>query len=157
MTAPPTALRGGPRRRFLRAAVALLALGAGLPAQAAELLGFDSLYKANTVLGLVFAERTLALRGQRVRLRGYMAPPLKPESTFFVLTREPVAICPFCSSDAEWPLDIVVIYASRTVIPTDFSQRIEVEGRLEAGSFTDPVTGFVSQLRLREATFRPLH
>lgn len=125
-------------------------------ARAAELLTFDGLYKSNTVRGLQFADRTLALKGQTVRLRGYMAPPLKPESNFFVLTREPVAICPFCSSDAEWPVDIVVIYASKTVIPTNFSERIEVEGTLEVGSFIDPKTGFVSQLRLRDSVFHRL-
>ncbi|KAF7598290.1 MAG: hypothetical protein CGU28_13175 [Candidatus Dactylopiibacterium carminicum] len=141
---------GGTRRRFL---LALSALAASPLLRAAELLRFDGLYKSNTVLGLQFAERTLALKGETVRLRGYMAPPLKPESNFFVLTREPVAICPFCSSDAEWPVDIVVIYASKTVIPTSFSERIEVEGKLEVGSYTDPVTGFVSQLRIRDAVF----
>jgi len=125
--------------------------------QASELLTFDGLYKSNTVLGLKFADRTLALKGQTVRLRGYMAPPLKPESNFFVLTREPVAICPFCSSDAEWPVDIVVVYASRTVIPTNFSERIEVEGTLEVGSFIDPKTGFVSQLRLRDSVFHKIN
>jgi hypothetical protein len=31
---------------------------------------------------------------------------------------------------------------------------IEVEGVLEYGSWTDPDTGFVSLLRLRDATFR---
>ena len=124
---------------------------------AAELLTFDGLYKSKTVLGLKFADRTLALKGQVVRLRGYMAPPLKPESNFFVLTREPVAICPFCSSDGEWPVDIVVVYASKTVIPTNFSERIEAEGLLEVGSFIDPKTGFVSQLRIRDAVFRTIN
>lgn len=148
---------GGARRRFLRA---LGALGAGalVPcAQASELLSFDGLYASNGVLGLKFSERTLAQKGKSVRLRGYMAPPLKPESSFFVLTREPVAICPFCSSDAEWPVDIVVVYAARTVIPTNFSERIEVEGTLEVGSSIDATTGFVSQLRLRDALFRKIN
>ncbi|WP_018605499.1 hypothetical protein [Uliginosibacterium gangwonense] len=144
---------GGARRRFL---LSLAALCMAPMARAAELLTFDGLYKSNTVLGLKFADRTLALKGQTVRLRGYMAPPLKPESNFFVLTHEPVAICPFCSSDAEWPVDIVVIYASKTVIPTNFSERIEVEGTLEVGSFIDPKTGFVSQLRLRDSVFHKL-
>ena len=128
-----------------------------LSVQASELLTFDGLYKSNTVLGLKFADRTLALKGQTVRLRGYMAPPLKPESNFFVLTHEPVAICPFCSSDAEWPVDIVVVYADKTVIPTNFSVRIEVEGTLEVGSFIDPTTGFVSQLRLRDSVFHKIN
>ncbi|MDO6388151.1 hypothetical protein [Uliginosibacterium sp. 31-12] len=144
---------GGSRRRFFFGLAVLLASPL---LRAAELLSFDGLYKSNTVLGLKFAERTLALKGQSVRLRGYMAPPLKPESKFFVLTREPVSICPFCSSDAEWPVDIVVIYASKTVVPTNFSERIEVEGTLEVGSHTDPATGFVSQLRIRDASFNKL-
>ena len=140
----------------MRLFTCLLALCLALPLQAAELLRFDQLYAAQTVLGVKFSPETLALQGKAIRMRGFMAPPLKPESNFFVLTREPVAICPFCSSDAEWPLDIVVIYAKTTVVPTSFSERIEVEGRLEVGSFIDPVTGFVSQLRLREAVFRSL-
>jgi hypothetical protein len=144
---------GHSRRRFLLGSAALLVSPL---ASASELLTFDGLYKSNTVLGLKFADRTLAQQGKSVRLRGYMAPPLKPESQFFVLTREPVAICPFCSSDAEWPVDIVVVYASKTVIPSNFSERIEVEGRLEVGSFVDPQTGFVSQLRLRDSVFHKL-
>lgn len=144
---------GGSRRQFLFRLAALLASPL---ASAAELLSFDGLYKSNTVLGLKFSERTLELKGRSVRLRGYMAPPLKPESNFFVLTREPVAICPFCSSDAEWPVDIVVVYAARTVIPSNFSTRIEAEGTLEVGSFIDAKTGFVSQLRLRDALFHKL-
>jgi hypothetical protein len=148
---------GGSRRRFLLGLVlSVTALGSPL-LHASELLTFDGLYKSNTVLGLKFADRTLALKSQTVRLRGYMAPPLKPESKFFVLTREPVAICPFCSSDAEWPVDIVVIYASKTVLPTNFSERIEVEGALEVGSFIDPATGFVSQLRIRDAVFHKIN
>ena len=145
---------GGTRRRFLLGLVALLASPL---AHASELLSFDTLYKSNGILGLKFSERTLAQKGQVVRLRGYMAPPLKPESNFFVLTREPVAICPFCSSDAEWPVDIVVVYTARTVIPINFSERIEVEGTLEIGSSIDAKTGFVSQLRLRDAVLHKIN
>jgi len=145
---------GGKRRHFLFWLATLLASPL---ASAAELLSFDALYQSNTVLGLRFAARTLELKGRSVRLRGYMAPPLKPESNFFVLTREPVAVCPFCSSDGEWPVDIVVVYASKTVIPSNFSERIEVEGTLEVGSFIDPVSGFVSQLRLRDSVFHKLN
>jgi hypothetical protein len=121
---------------------------------AAETLSFDGLYQSVGVLGLRYSDRALALRGQQVVMRGYMAPPLKPESRFFVLTREPVAICPFCASDAEWPVDIVVIHLKETLSPRNLSQRIEVAGRLEIGSWTDPQTGFVSQVRLRDAELR---
>ena len=43
-------------------------------------------------------------------MRGFMAPPLKAEAKFFVLTEIPMSICPFCSSDADWPDNIVVVY-----------------------------------------------
>jgi hypothetical protein len=128
-----------------------------LPARAADNmsldshLSFDSLYKSVGVLGTQYSERAKLLKGKIVRMRGYMAPPLKPESRFFVLTREPVAVCPFCSSDAQWPSDIVVIYLKATLGPVDFSQRIEVAGKLEMGSWTDPDTGFVSQVRIVDA------
>jgi len=114
-------------------------------------LSFDSLYKSVGVLGTQYSERAKLLKGKVIRMRGYMAPPLKPESRFFVLTREPVAVCPFCSSDAQWPSDIVVIYLKATLGPVDFTQRIEVTGKLEMGSWTDPETGFVSQVRIVDA------
>ena len=120
-------------------------------AEAAETLSFDGLYESIGVLGIRYSERALFLKGQAVRMRGFMAPPLKPESKFFVLTREPVAVCPFCASDAEWPVDIVVVYLKKTLAPVDFQLRISVEGRLEIGSWTDPHTGFVSQVRIVDA------
>jgi hypothetical protein len=114
-------------------------------------LTFESLYKSIGVLGIQYSDQAKALKGKEVRMRGYMAPPLKPESTFFVLTREPVSVCPFCASDAQWPVDIVVIYLKGTLAPVNFSQRIEVRGTLEMGSWTDPHTGFVSQVRIVNA------
>ena len=123
-------------------------------AQRGGVLTFDDLYEASGVLGLKFAPKMLALKGQSVRMQGYMAPPLKPESDFFVLTRQPVTICPFCSSDADWPTDIVVVYLQRAASPTRFSDPIEVIGTLEVGSWTDPQTGFVSQIRLVQSGFR---
>lgn len=145
-------LAGGLGHRFLPFLLIVFAL----PAFASEQLGFDAVYKTNGVLGLKFAERTLALKGQTIRMRGFMAPPLKPESKFFVLSRQPIALCPFCSSDAEWPVDIVVVYLKNTVSPTGFADRIEVEGRLELGSWTDPQTGFVSQMRLVDANLKKI-
>lgn len=138
---------GLPRRAFLY--LPLLALPQW--AWAAEALNFESLYKSVGVLGIKYSDRAIALKGRKIRMRGYMAPPLKPESKFFVLTREPVSVCPFCASDAEWPVDIVVIYLRGVLAPVNFSQRIEVEGVLEIGSWTDPQTGFVSQVRIVDA------
>lgn len=142
-----------PRRAFL-----LLPLACVVPlARAVDAISidtrltFDTLYKSVGVLGIQYSEQAKALKGKEVRMRGYMAPPLKPDSKFFVLTREPVAVCPFCASDAQWPVDIVVIYLQDTLAPVDFSRRIEVTGTLEMGSWTDPQTGFVSQVRMVNA------
>lgn len=140
---------------------AALAAGLGMPAIAAlprpgwaaasERITFDGLYKSFGVLGLAFDDRVVALKGRDVRMSGYMAPPLKPESNFFVLTREPLAICPFCQSDADWPVDIVVIYLRSRAALAPAGALTEVSGRLELGSWTDPETGFVSQIRLVQA------
>ena len=76
------------------------------------------------------------------------------ESSFFVLTREPLAICPFCQSDADWPVDILVIYLAKATPLITAGARVMVTGRLEVGSWTDPESGFVSQIRLRDAYYR---
>ena len=143
----------GPRlpRRALLAAPLLLVPA---DAQAAEQLGFDDLYAGWAVTGLRFSDRAKSLAGQTTSMSGFMAPPLKAEADFFVLTREPLSMCPFCSSDAEWPPDIVVAYLRREAQPTAPNVVIEVTGTLELGSWTDTATGFVSQARLRGARFR---
>ena len=119
----------------------LMAVAIALPATAYALdvasLQFDQLYKSFGVRGYEFSDTLMVLKDNPVAMRGYMAPPLKPESHFFVLTGQPLALCPFCQSDADWPADIVV-----------------VSGKLDVGSWTDPETGFVSQIRIVDASFR---
>jgi hypothetical protein len=142
------------RRRWLGAGLALAALGAaGGRAMAAgelPLLRFDELYGGISPRGLQFSARVLALRGQIVQMRGYAAPPLRADAKFLVLTRQAMAVCPFCASDADWPADILVVYCREpSLIPG--GALLLARGRLEAGSAVDPDTGFVSQLRLREA------
>jgi hypothetical protein len=141
------------RRTFLFSTLVLATpmVGAADATGVDNLLSFDSLYKSVGVLGTVYSDQAKALKNKEVRMRGYMAPPLKPESKFFVLTREPVAVCPFCSSDAQWPADIVVVYLRDTLAPINLSRRIEVTGTLEMGSWTDPQSGFVSQVRIVDA------
>lgn len=136
------------RRAWLGGTAAAATLAAGPARAAAPALAFGDLYARFDVLGLAFSDRVKALAGAEVAMRGYMAPPLKPESDFFVLTREPLAICPFCQSDADWPLDIVVVYLRGAVPMAPAGARLVVTGRLEVGSWTDPETGFVSQVRL---------
>jgi hypothetical protein len=133
--------------------IAALPLLSGMAHAAVEALTFDELYEAQGVLGLKFSERVKALAGQTVSMRGFMAPPLKAEAKFFVLTEIPMALCPFCSSDADWPDNIVVVYLDEKQTFVQANAPIEVQGTLEQGSWTDPETGFVSLLRLRHATF----
>ncbi|WP_425514881.1 hypothetical protein [Ancylobacter lacus] len=137
----------------LLGALPLLALARPARAAAATPLGFGDLYGAVSVLGLSFSDKVKALAGQPVTMRGFMAPPLKAEADFFVLTEIPMSICPFCSSDADWPDNIVVVYLDRAQTFEQANRMIEVTGRLEVGSWTDPHTGFVSLLRLVGARF----
>lgn len=145
------------RRRIVAGVIALAAAGRSLgpgPALAADIITFEGLYKSFGVLGLEFSDRLTSLKGGEVLIRGYMAPPLKAESDFFVLTREPLAICPFCQSDADWPLDILVVYLKGMSPLVQAGARVSVAGRLDLGSFTDPKTGFVSQIRIVDAGYQ---
>ncbi len=142
------------RRSLPRRALLAAPLLAPRRAHAADRLRFDDLYSGWSVTGLRFSERAQALAGHAATVAGFMAPPLKAEADFFVLTREPLSMCPFCSSDAEWPPDIVVAYLRHDAQPTAPNEVIEVTGQFELGSWTDPATGFVSQARLRNASFR---
>ena len=141
------------RRAFLVGAFGLCLFASFSVAHAADSIAFDGLYKSFGVRGMEFSDRLAALRGKAVSIEGYMAPPLKPESNFFVLTREPVALCPFCQSDAEWPVDIVVIYLRSTAALVSAGDKVSVSGRLEVGSWIDPQTGFVSQIRIVDASY----
>lgn len=116
-------------------------------------LTFDQLYGSVGVLGLTFSDKVKQLAGQTVTMRGFMAPPLKAEAAFFVLTEIPMALCPFCSSDSDWPDNILVVYLDEKQTFVQPNAVIEVKGVLEFGSWTDPETGFVSLLRLRNASF----
>jgi len=102
---------------------------------------------------LSFSEFAMARAGKRVSVTGFMAPPLKAESRFFVLTKRPLTVCPFCDSDADWPDDILAIYTKRTVRVMPFNIRIRTDGRLELGTYKDPETGFVSRVRLVDSSY----
>lgn len=129
---------------FLTAFVLLL--GAA-PAEAEE-LSFDEIYSAYSADGLTFSDKTLSLEGGTVTVSGYMAPPLTPTIHFFVLTEVPMSVCPFCSSDADWPDNIIVVKADDPITALPYDTPITVTGTLEIGSETDEETGFVSQLRV---------
>ena len=112
-------------------------------------LNFENMYdSSSSSRGLRFSDLFLSGDGKTVQLSGYMAPPLKPVFHFFVLSKNPMSICPFCSSDADWPEDIVVVYVEDGAKSVANDTRLTVTGRLELGSYTDEETGFVSQARI---------
>ena len=123
---------------------------------AADALRFQDLYGSFGPLGFQFSKAALELRGRSVVIEGFLAPPLKPLARFFVLCARPVALCPFCQSDADWPEDIIVVYpVGRSTWPARAtSDTVQVAGVLELGSKVDPDTGFVSQARIVGATVR---
>ena len=139
------------KRRFvLQSLPAALIAGPGLARAAGDaVMKIRDLYNKD----LSFSDMALAHDGARVTFTGFMAPPLKAESRFFVLTKQPMSVCPFCETEAEWPDDIVAVYAKRTVKVIPFNVRIEVTGRLELGSFRDAETGFVSKVRIADAIY----
>lgn len=142
------------RRRIIAAGLySLAAFPLKVVAAAASVLTFDTLYENFGVLGLKFSSQVLALKDQAISISGYMAPPLRAESDFFVLTKNPLSICPFCQSDADWPLDIIVVYLSEASPLVTAGAKVTVTGTLDIGSYVDPESGFVSQLRVRKASY----
>lgn len=138
------------RRQFVLGALSCPAIAtAALPAIAEDTIRLRDLYNKD----LSFSDYALAREGQRVSVSGFMAPPLKAETNFFVLTNRPLAVCPFCESEAEWPDDILAIYSKRIIEVISFNTRIVTRGRLELGAFTDPETRFVSRVRLIDAIY----
>jgi len=103
---------------------------------------------------LSFSDAALSAEGGRLTVEGFMAPPLKADSVFFVLTKRPMAVCPFCEPGMPWPDDILAVYAKRIVDVVPFNVPIVVEGVLELGDEVDPELGFYSKVRLTDATFR---
>ena len=135
------------RRAAAGACLALAALVAPFAASA-ESLSFSELYSDWSAAGLVLSDKAGSLEGGTVTMTGYMAPPLTPTIRFFVLTEVPMSVCPFCSSDADWPDNIIVVKVSDPVTALPYDAPISVTGTLEIGSEIDEETGFVSQLRI---------
>src|SRR5688500_16434204 len=93
------------------------------------------------------------LKGKRVSIQGFMAPHLKVDSDFFILSNTPVETCPFCASEGDW-IDSIIFVRMRTKQEAiDPGTLILVEGTLEVGPARDEATGFVSKVRLTNAEF----
>lgn len=138
-------------RRFLASLFLSITMSIALEANAAS-LDFSDMYSGASSEGLVFSDTLNSLNGSEVTMTGFMAPPLKPSINFFVLTETPMAVCPFCSTDADWPYNMVVVYVNGSVDALPYDQEVTVTGTLDLGSYVDGDTGFVSQVRLLEAT-----
>lgn len=117
---------------------------------------FHEMYGSVSSLGITFSDKLNNANGHRVSMIGFMAPPLKPTIQFFVLTKEPMSICPFCSSDADWPNDIVVVRLSEPVTSLPFDRPIRVTGQLDLGTQIDEETGFVSLVRIQADTLEEI-
>lgn len=111
-------------------------------------ISFEELYSGASSWGLQISPKTQELAGKKVVMEGFMAPPLKPTISFFVLTQVPMSVCPFCASDADWPANIVVVKVPKAVTALPYDSPIKVTGRLEIGSEVDAETGFVSMIRI---------
>ncbi len=141
------------RRLFLSLLPALplaAALPGGLRAQDPDAaIRLRDLYNRD----MSFSDLALANEGQRITIAGFMAPPLRAESNFFVLTKMPMAVCPFCEPGMPWPVDILAVYAKRVIDVVPFNVPLETSGLLELGDYVDPELGFYSKVRLTDAIY----
>lgn len=139
-------------RRFLITSLPLAGVALGLPAR---LRAQDGIIKLRDLYNrdMSFSDLALSNEGARVTIAGFMAPPLKADSNFFVLTKMPMAVCPFCEPGTPWPDDILAVYAKRVVNVVPFNVPLETTGVLELGEYIDPELGFYSEVRLSDATY----
>jgi hypothetical protein len=129
--------------------LSVLLLYAAALAQATPIpLKFSELYSKISAQGVELSPKLQASNGKRVEMIGYMAPPLKVNIDFFVLGSKPMAECPFCTSAADWPSDIVLVLFRDGRTVRFASGAVRVRGRLELGVKEDPDTGFVSLIRI---------
>ena len=135
------------RRTLLRTALATPLLTAA-PALAGNPYRIRDLYTGRALSPLAMEQQ-----GNRLEFTGYMAPPLKAETRFFVLTNIPMSVCPFCETEAEWPNTILAVHTKRVVTVVPYNVRLTVRGALDLGAHRDQETGFLSLVRLTDATY----
>ncbi|MEG4642908.1 hypothetical protein VB636_08900 [Paracoccus sp. APAP_BH8] len=117
-------------------------------------LDFDELYSKIGVLGLEFSPKLADLAGQRVRMRGYLAPAYHGDPGPLVLTRTPFAACSDCGTDHDWPADSVFIFPAAEQAGFAPGRLTEVEGVLEHGALRLADPDVLSLVRLRDAIWR---
>ncbi len=139
------------RRRQLLIAGLLLTAAPALHAETAQ-FKMRELYEKD----LSFSKLALDHEDREIQVTGFMAPPLKAEAKFFVLTKKPMSVCPFCETEADWPSDIVVVYTENVIDVVPFNVPIAVDGKLSLGTYKDEEIGFVSRVRLVDARYERL-
>lgn len=142
-------MTGTTRRHLLLALTVAGTVGIARPGHAATPIKLRDIYGR----GARFSDQAQALDGKPVQIQGFMAPPLKPDAAFFVLTKMPMAVCPFCDKEMDWPQDIVLVRLRRKQGWVDFNLPIRVTGTLSLGTEVDEATGFVSRVRLVDASY----
>ena len=138
------------RRHWLLGTAALGPLAAW--ADAVPRIRMFELYQPD----LSFSDLAKRLKGKPIAIQGFMAPHLKVESDFFVLSNSPVETCPFCESEDQWIDTIIFVRMKKRQEAVAPGMLIQVTGLLEIGPQTDSATGFVSRVRLADATFQRL-
>lgn len=136
------------KRRMFIAGTTAICLGTST-LRAEDAIKLRDLYNRD----LSFSDLALDYADRELTVEGFMAPPLKAESTFFVLTKMPMSVCPFCDTEADWPGDIVSVYADNVINVVPFNRPINVTGTLKLGTFRDDELGFVSLMRITGARF----
>ena len=138
------------RRNILEgmAAVAVVLPARPILANDPRRLFFYDLYVKGTT---TLSDKALGLNATPVEVVGFMAPPLKAEAPFFVLTDIPMETCPFCNDIALWPDNIIYVTSDAELPMVPFDRQIRVAGVLDLGESLDDETGFVSLVRLKNA------
>ena len=140
------------RRTFSLGLASLPLVGAASPALASRTrIRMGQLYDYDN--DFAYSEVAHELQGSEVEIQGFMAPHLKVNSEFFVLSNVPVESCPFCASEDEWLDTIIFVVMREQQEAIDPGTLIWTRGTLDIGTATDEATGFVSRVRLLDADF----
>ncbi len=64
-------------------------------------------------MGLTFSDKVKSLNGREVDHAAVSWRRAEGRGQFLRADEIPMSICPFCSSDSDWPDNIVVVYLDR--------------------------------------------
>lgn len=135
-----------PRRAML---AGFACIGLAAPARA-EALSPRALYGANGEA----SELARARGGQRIALRGFLAPSPSPEPGWVALAEMPVAPCTLCGLTHQWPVGVVAVEAGTLPhVPSAF-QAVTLEGVLDLAPQGAEAAGLPGRVTLRDATLR---